>query len=308
MISNFISHKLFKSLFIVLTMISCLQISYAGIFFDAGPGTGAPPQIFKNHIMFPFAADANPIGAAVSSLESPTRCFGTLNFSTPLSHEAIGDGWATWSHGYTGDVYTFVGGTTTTINLPPATRAFYFYTESNNFATYTVNAIANDGTTTGPISINGNSGAKFIGFYTTGSQCLLKSITVTYPPAAGGFAIGEFGISCMAMIPTMSEWGLIILCLLLLAFAGVSIRKRSLAVQGGLTMDVSGSNLSRFPFALKTYLPALFITIVLLTIGLCFAVLGYDYQITYADIPGGIISACIAAYIIHLVMLPKNND
>ena len=70
-----------------------------------------------------------------------------------------------------------------------------FYTESNNFATYTVNAIANDGTTTGPISINGNSGAKFIGFYTTGSQCLLKSITITYPPAANGFAIGEFGIS-----------------------------------------------------------------------------------------------------------------
>jgi len=289
-------------------MISCLQISYGGIFFDAGPGTGAPPQIFKNHIMFPFAADVNPIGAAVSSLESPTRCFGTLNFSTPLSHHAIGDGWATWSHGYTGDVYTFVGGTTTTINLPPATRAFYFYTESNNFATYTVNAIANDGTTTGPISINGNSGAKFIGFYTTGSQCLLKSITVTYPPAANGFAIGEFGISCMAMIPTMSEWGLIILCLLLLAFAGVSIRKRSLAVPGGFTMDVSGSNHSRFPFVLRSYLPALFITIVLLTIGLCFAVLGYDYQITYADIPGGIISACIAAYIIHLVMLPKNND
>lgn len=308
MISNFISHKLIKSFFIVFAMMSCIQISFAGIFFDAGPGTGAPPQIFKNHIMFPFALDANALGAAVSSLESPTRCFGTLNFSTPLSHFTIGNGWETWSHGYTGDVYAFIGGTTTTINLPPATRAFYFYTESNNFATYTVNAIANDGTTTGPISINGNSGAKFIGFYTTGSQCLLKSITVTYPPAAGGFAIGEFGISCMAMIPTVSEWGLIILCLFLLAFAGVSIRKRSLALPGGLTVDVSGSNQSKFPFALKTYLPALFISIGILTIGLCIAVLGYDYQITYADIPGGIISASIAAYIIHLVMLPKNND
>ncbi len=308
MISNFISHKLFKSFFIVITMICCLQISYAGIFFDAGPGTGAPPQIFKNHIMFPFAADANPVFTNVSSLESPTRCFGELSFSAPLNHRLIDNGWATWSHGYFGDVYYSNGASTTTIQLPPATRAFYFYTESNNFATYTVNAIANDGTTTGPISINGNSGAKFIGFYTTGSQCLLKSITVTYPPAAGGFAIGEFGISCMAMIPTMSEWGLIILCLLLLAFAGVSIRKRSLAVAGGFTMDVSGSNHSRFPFALKTYIPALFITIVLLTIGLCIAVLGYDYQITYADIPGGIISACIAAYIIHLAMLPKNND
>jgi len=308
MISNFISHKLIKTFIIVFAMMSCLQISYAGIFFDAGPGTGAPPQIFKNHIMFPFAPDANPIGVNVSSLESPTRCFGTLNFSTPLNHLTVPGSWATWSHGYTSDVYYSNGASSTTIQLPPATRAFYFYTESNSFSTFTVNAVANDGTTTGPLSISGNSGAKFIGFYTTGSQCLLKSITVTYPPAAGGFAIGEFGISCMAMIPTMSEWGLIILCLLLLAFAGVSIRKRSLAVPGGFTMDVNGSNHSRFPFVLRSYLPALFITIVLLTIGLCVAVLGYDYQITYADIPGGIISASIAAYIIHLVMLPKNND
>ena len=56
-------------------------------------------------------------------------------------------------------------------------------------------ATAADGTTSGPIAVAGNAGAKYFGFYTT-CDVKLTSITITVAAGAGGFAIGEFAITC----------------------------------------------------------------------------------------------------------------
>lgn len=85
------------------------------------------------------------------------------SFSNPLNHRQIGNGWATWSHGYTGDVY-YEQSNTVTITLPAGTRAFYLYIEGNNFGTANITATANDGTTSGPIPVVGASGARYYGF------------------------------------------------------------------------------------------------------------------------------------------------
>ena len=59
-------------------------------------------------------------------------------------------------------------------------------------------AAAQDGTTSGPVSVDGNGGAKYFGFYGTGGATI-STITVTTPDTLG-FAIGEFGISPAAVV------------------------------------------------------------------------------------------------------------
>jgi hypothetical protein len=165
------------------------------IVFDGSPGTAAPPTTLGPYTMTPFGLDSQGIGANVPGVSGPT---GTIGFSPVLNHDRIGQGWNTWSHGYTGDVYdTFDSGapdpTQATITLPPGTKAFYFYAEPQNFGLFSVEATAQDGTTSGPIDVEGNSGAQYFGFYGTGTATL-SSITVTTADPTG-FAVGQFGIN-----------------------------------------------------------------------------------------------------------------
>jgi hypothetical protein len=132
---------------------------------------------------------------------------GTIGFDEALSHDTVENPntqtgcWATWSNGYLGDVYSTFGSankTQVTISLPSGTQAFYFYAEPNAFAGFTITATAQDGTSSGPVTVNGNAGAKYYGFYGTGGATL-SSITVTDTDTSG-FAVGEFGISPAAQV------------------------------------------------------------------------------------------------------------
>lgn len=169
----------------------------ATITFDGSPGTAAPPSTLGGYSMTSFGDDTRSIPATVSSAPGPN---GDVSFSPSLTHYEVGSGWATWSHGYTGDVY--MGGTSVTMTMPSNTLAFYFYSEPNVFATFSITATADDGTTSGPISVQGHGGAKYFGFYATGGD-KIASISVSIPSTALGFAVGDFGIyQCTA--PTIS--------------------------------------------------------------------------------------------------------
>jgi hypothetical protein len=82
------------------------------------------------------------------------------------------------------------------MTLPSATGAFYFYAEPNVFNNFIVEAVAQDGTSSGPVTVAGQAGARYFGFYTTGTSAL-ATIKVTVENGANGFAIGEFGIACI---------------------------------------------------------------------------------------------------------------
>jgi hypothetical protein len=157
------------------------------IVFDGSPGTGAPPATLGPYTMTPFALDPQPFGP-VGGVAAPS---GTVTFSPSLYHLRVTQGWATWSHGYLGDVYWTQGALSATLTLPPNTSAFYLYAEPNPFAVFTITATAQDGTTSGPIAVNGFAGARYFGFYGTGGE-RIASITVS---SAVDFAVGEFGIS-----------------------------------------------------------------------------------------------------------------
>ncbi len=179
----------------VLATIVALTIAVgtarAAVTFDGSPGTAAPPATLGGYTMTPFADDPRPLLNNVSSVPAPTG--GSVGFSPDLQHHKIGSIWSTWSHGYTGDVYS-TGGTSITMTMPANTVAFYFYAEPNLFGVFNITATSDSGTTSGAVPVEGNSGAKYFGFYATGGDTIV-SITVTAVAGASGFAVGEFGIA-----------------------------------------------------------------------------------------------------------------
>ena len=160
---------------------------------DTSPGTAAPPPTLGPYDMTPFEADSRALGQSVTDVPAPGG--SVLQFDRSLTHFRIGAGWNTWSHGYTGDVYdTGSGVNQVVMTLPENTKAFYFYVEPAVLGSFNVTATADDGTTSGPIPVEGLSGAQYFGFYTTDGSSL-STIQVDADPGADGFAIGEFGIA-----------------------------------------------------------------------------------------------------------------
>jgi hypothetical protein len=173
----------------VAAVPSALAGSPSGLVFDGSPGTGAPPSALGPFTMQVFGADSQALGTDVGGVSGPT---GEISFSPALEHLQVGNGWTTWSNGYTGDVYATGSAESATVTLPAGTDAFYLYAEPDEFETFTVTATAQDGTSSGPVSVEGESGAEYFGFYGTGGATV-SSVTVTTD--GDDFAIGEFGIA-----------------------------------------------------------------------------------------------------------------
>jgi hypothetical protein len=184
------------SILLMATGIAIAQPSTAavivpsGIIFDGSPGVNAPPSSLGPYAMAGFGTDPQPLGTDVAGVDDASTG-ADIGFSPSLVHLRVAQGWATWSNDYTGDLYATYPATSTTISLPPGTNGFYFYAEPDLFSTFTVTATAQNGTSSGPISVQGNAGASYFGFYTNG-YISLTSISIA---SSADFAIGEFGIA-----------------------------------------------------------------------------------------------------------------
>lgn len=153
-------------------------------------GTGAPPATVGPYNMLAFGDDTRAVfGNEVSIDVAEGAPFGPISFDSPMSHREIGNGWATWSHGYGGDVYYNNGDNNITISMPANTGAFYFYAEPDPFDVFNITATADDGATL-TLAVNGSSGANGFGFWTAGAP--IVSVTVS---SDVGFAVGEFGLA-----------------------------------------------------------------------------------------------------------------
>jgi len=170
---------------LVVMMVGSAQAAITGVSL----GTGAPPGTLGPYTMTPFPLD--PQGSPATSVASPLG--GTVDFSAARTHTTVGAGWATWSHGYTGDVY-WSDDSSTTLTLPSLTGAFYLYAEPNPFEVWLITATAQDGTAVSQM-VDGLGGAAGYGFYGTGGSSI-ASIQVDYA-GGSGFAVGEFGIAAI---------------------------------------------------------------------------------------------------------------
>jgi hypothetical protein len=170
---------------------SCKQL-----FFDGSPGTGAPPPTLGGYEMQRFPKDTSAVGTEESAIDGPT---GLVEFGSPLTHYRIKEGWNTWSNGYHGDVYVDSdrlegGGFEITLSLPASTGAFYLYAEPDEYANFAITATGQDGTTSGPVDVLGEYGARYFGFYAACGNAV-KTIQIVEAAGDEGLSIGEFGIA-----------------------------------------------------------------------------------------------------------------
>ncbi len=186
--------RLFISIAITLLFTQAASAEVIGVI----GGTDTPAPTLGPYQMTPFPHDQRPLGDFVTSVPSPLG--GELGFSIPIYHLRIGEGWGTWSHGYTGDVYYTNFQSEVTIELPGGTRAFYFYVEPTVVGGASFIATADDGTSVEQF-VAGSYGASYFGFFVDDpNDPPIESITVVIY-SSSDFAIGEFGISAGAPAP-----------------------------------------------------------------------------------------------------------
>ena len=223
-----------KKIALVLAGLALASAAHAGVGF-VNLGTAAPPLQIAGVPVVPFdLAPQTAIADGTNVTAIPgSPIGGNLTLSAAMDKRTIGVTWATWSHGYTGPVYSSLVTaplSTRTVTLPAGATAFYLYVEPNNFAVFNVECTTNSGVSSGLIPVNGASGATGFGFYATQGDTL-ATVTVDVDPAGAGFAIGEFGVADVfvgspTVIPTLSVVGFTALALALGLAAFVLMRRR----------------------------------------------------------------------------------
>jgi hypothetical protein len=170
---------------LVLMLSGAAQAAIVGVAL----GPDAPPTTMGGYEMIPFPPDPSTT-TDVISVDGPT---GEITFDHPMLHTHVGELWATWSHGYTGDVYRSNGTGFVTITLPPDTGAFIVYAEPGPFQLYTMMATADDGTVVSQ-PVHGDSGAAGFGLYATDGE-VIQSVFGNVESFAADMAVGEFLIA-----------------------------------------------------------------------------------------------------------------
>ncbi|UYV12975.1 MAG: hypothetical protein NCW75_01510 [Phycisphaera sp.] len=156
-------------------------------------GTAAPPATLDGYSM-----SAGSDGRATFSDVTSANVGGgrTVDFSIDMSLRRIGDGWATWSHGYTGPVYSTSGEDAVTMSFDPGeVGAFILYVEPNQFADFSFEITGRDAAGSSVAfntNIVGDSGAKGFGFSAPAGGHITSVRVVNTDGNAGGFAVGEF--------------------------------------------------------------------------------------------------------------------
>jgi hypothetical protein len=159
-------------------------------------GAVAPPATIAGITM-----EKVPAGHACTG-ESPGPASSSFGLVTPSPTDGfprcIGSGWATWSHGYVGDVWYTGGALSQTITLPAGVSAAYAYVNPNPFSVQTCSMTATGSSgsqSSGPFSVDGSGGAVGVGFYESSGTLSSIAVTCDVDFATGTFGVGGGGSS-----------------------------------------------------------------------------------------------------------------
>ena len=107
---------------------------------------------------------------------------GSLAFGAPVNIRTLGDGWATWSGGYTGQVLFTQGALSLNVDMLGLT-ALGFEAQPNPFSVHQIIMTLSSGEVLFQ-DVDGNGGAKFFGYVGAVSSLVISS--------TADFAIGNF--------------------------------------------------------------------------------------------------------------------
>ncbi len=135
----------------------------------------------------------------------------------------------------------------------------------------------------------------------------VSTYTLSIGDQAGQSATIEGGpctVCEQTAIPTASEWGLIVLALLLLSLGVVYIRQTqtSMATTNGFNLPVGDG--VRMPFERHLYIKALLWTGVIACVAAICSIVFYG-EITLTDIIGSILAAPVFTYLMHILMIDE---
>ena len=172
------------------------------ITFSSGPGTGPAPATLGPYTLTPFT----PVGSnqTVSSVTGPT---GQVGVSPSMFDDAF-----PFTNGTTNFLVSNGAVNQFTLTMPPGTGAFYLYAgwECNCGGgppptAETLTATAQEGTSSGPISVAlGHPG--YFGFYATGGACL-QTVQVNVSGSPWTLTAGAFGIATVPAGTTCTNPG-----------------------------------------------------------------------------------------------------
>ena len=129
--------------------------------------------------------------------------YGDLTFDIGHSLRMIGSGWATWSHGYTGQVFYNNGSYATGYTTPDGVSAVDAYIEPNPFSEqyFTITGYGADGSSaTIDVTAHGSSGASHFGFVGMGTTITGFDIEGTSDWAIGEFRVGVPAPGALALL------------------------------------------------------------------------------------------------------------
>ncbi len=142
-------------------------------------------------------------GSVYDTIGGLPSSYGDLTFDIGHSLRMIGQGWATWSHGYTGQVYYNNGSFATGYDMPGGVTAFDAYLEPNPFAQHFFTATGY-GSAGGEVSIDfgahGSAGASHFGFYATGETLVRVEIEGSADWAIGEIRVGVPAPGALALL------------------------------------------------------------------------------------------------------------
>ncbi|MCC6677032.1 MAG: PEP-CTERM sorting domain-containing protein [Phycisphaerales bacterium] len=178
-----------KTMLAVVAACGCAAIARADIVVETYGTAPRPGRVFG------VPTDPTPYNPALFTDVTSTPAFGgSILFSVPVSVRQVGSGWATWSGGYTGNVYYTNGATSLTLTYKGLDLDWFIgaqvYAEPNPFAVFDISATATDSSGAGSVTltqaVDGNGGACGWGFYTPAS--FLRTVTIS---SDVDFAVGD---------------------------------------------------------------------------------------------------------------------
>jgi len=182
---------------LLLVLAATFPINRAGaavVFVNlgtAGPQSAVGPFAVTPYDLAPQTAIPNQTNTSVIP-GSPLPPDTITSFQ--VQKRTVGNGWTSWSHGYTGPVFFTVPVVPPlTLAIAPA-HAFYVYVEPAAFGQpFAVSVITNAGGSSGPVLVDASGGATGFGFYTTADESI-TAVTIDADPNAQGFAFAELGL------------------------------------------------------------------------------------------------------------------